>query len=426
MTAVSAHNTFMLRAKTWAIGVLLVLSTSAALTGIEKEPLSEYAARRARVAEEIKGSALILFGSPDPDLVKFKQESNFYYLTGFDQFDAVLLIDATVEPFDEVLFVRPRDPSQERWTGRKTAPGAEGEHQTGIRSVQPSSELSSRVAKTLQQTKKIFTLRGDRDSQDQIKKLAPTAELQSAGPVIAKLRLRKSPTELALLEKTIDITLRGHEAAARTIAPNVWEYEVEAALEYEFRRRGAERPAFPSIVGSGPNGTTLHYNSNSRQMRGGELVVVDVGSEYSGYAGDVTRTYPVSGKFNTRQREIYQIVLEAQKAALEKARPGARMQDVHQAAFSYIQSKGFGGEFPHGTSHHVGLEVHDVGAPDRLEPGMVITVEPGIYLDKEELGVRIEDMIVITSTGYRLLSDFPKEIAEIEALMARSSGNSRR
>jgi Xaa-Pro aminopeptidase len=418
----------MLRAKTWAIGVLLVLATSAVLTGIEKEPLSEYAARRARVAEEIKGSALILFGSPDPDLVKFKQENNFYYLTGFDQFDAVLLVDATVEPFDEVLFVRPRDPSQERWTGRKTATGAEGERQTGIRSVQPSSELSSRVAKTLQQTKKIFTLRNDRDSQDQIKKLAPTAELQAAESVIASLRVRKSPTELALLEKTAGITLRGHEAAARTIAPNVWEYEVEAAVEYEFRRRNAERPSFPSIIGSGPNSTTLHYNASIRQMRAGDLVVVDIGAEYSGYAGDVTRTYPVSGKFTDRQREIYQIVLDAQKAALAQAKPGARMQDVHQAALRYIQSKGFDrGEFPHGTSHHVGLQVHDVGGgANRLEPGMVITVEPGIYLDKEELGVRIEDMIVITSTGYRLLSDFPKEIAEIEALMARSSGNSQR
>jgi Xaa-Pro aminopeptidase len=171
----------------------------------------------------------------------------------------------------------------------------------------------------------------------------------------------------------------------------------------------------------------LHYNASTRQMRDGELVVVDIGAEYSGYAGDITRTYPVSGKFSARQREIYQIVLDAQKAALARVRPGATMQEVHQAALTHIQSKGFSrADFPHGTSHHVGLEVHDVTTTNRLEPGMVITVEPGIYLEKEQLGVRIEDMVIITEEGYRLISDFPKEIAEIEALMAGPSPNSGR
>ena len=411
----------------WIAALLaMVLTSTPALRAIEKEPLAEYAGRRARVAEAIKGSALLLFGMPDPDLVEFKQENNFYYLTGFNEFDAVLLIDATVEPAEEILFVPPRNPSQERWTGVKTSPGAEGERETGIRSVQPMPELASRVGKAVQKTQRIFTLRNDRRTQDRLRTLAPSAEIQAVEPVIAALRIRKSATELALLDKTAAITLRGHEAAMKTIAPGVYEYEVEAALEYEFRRLGAERPSFPSIVGSGINSTVLHYNASTRQMRDGDLVVVDIGAEYSGYAGDVTRTYPVNGKFNARQREIYQIVLDAQKAALEKARPGATMQEVHQAAFAYIQSKGFGrNDFPHGTSHHVGLEVHDVTGTNRLEPGMVITVEPGIYLEKEQLGVRIEDMIVITSTGYRLLSDFPKEIADIEARMARPSGNSR-
>jgi Xaa-Pro aminopeptidase len=163
-------------------------------------------------------------------------------------------------------------------------------------------------------------------------------------------------------------------------------------------------------------------------MRSGELVVVDIGAEYSGYAGDVTRTYPVDGKFTPRQREIYQIVLDAQKAALAMIRPGVTIREVHQAALAVIRSKGFTErDFPHGTSHHLGLEVHDVGDTRRpLEPGMVITVEPGIYLPNEQLGVRIEDDVVITPTGYRMISDFPKEIDEIEALMARATANSRR
>jgi Xaa-Pro aminopeptidase len=238
---------------------------------------------------------------------------------------------------------------------------------------------------------------------------------------MARQRIKKSATELALLEKTVNITLAGHEAAARTIAPGVWEYQVEAALEFEFRNRGAERPSFPSIVGSGPNSTILHYNASTRQMKAGDLVVVDIGAEYSGYAGDVTRTYPVSGKFTPRQREIYQIVLDAQKEALTKVKPGATLQEIHRAALAYIQSRGYAEQFPHGTSHYIGLYVHDVGNPRQpLEPGMALTVEPGIYIDREELGVRIEDDVVVTETGYRMLSTFPREIDEIEALMART------
>jgi Xaa-Pro aminopeptidase len=153
-------------------------------------------------------------------------------------------------------------------------------------------------------------------------------------------------------------------------------------------------------------------------MKAGDLVVVDVGAEYSGYAGDVTRTYPVSGRFTPRQREIYEIVLEAQKRALEKVKPGATSRQVHRAAYDYIESKGYAREFPHGTSHHLGLYVHDVGDTSReLEPGMVITVEPGIYIDNEALGVRIGDDVVVTEKGYRMLSNFPREIDEIEALM---------
>jgi Xaa-Pro aminopeptidase len=287
--------------------------------------------------------------------------------------------------------------------------------------------LQPRLAAAVQRSSRIFALAGDRTAEDKLRTLAPGASLQAAAPILGNLRMRKAATELTLLEKTAAVTMLGHRAAARTIAPGVWEYEVEAALEFEFRKAAAERPSFPSIIGSGPNSTVLHYNASTRQMRDGELVVVDIGAEYSGYAGDITRTYPVSGKFSARQREIYQIVLDAQKAALARVRPGATMQEVHQAALTHIQSKGFSrADFPHGTSHHVGLEVHDVTTTNRLEPGMVITVEPGIYLEKEQLGVRIEDMVIITEEGYRLISDFPKEIAEIEALMAGPSPNSGR
>jgi len=413
------------RVTNWLIAAaLLVIAATVPVTAIEKEPLAEYASRRARLAQQIKGSALVLFGAPDSDLVKFKQEDNFYYLTAFNEPDAVLFIDATGDAPEEVLFIKPRSANQERWTGATMSAGVEGQKETGVKSVEVLNEFAIAVARVTSKTRSLYTLTSNKRSTDQLRNLSPSSDIKSADPIIAALRIRKSATELALMEKTVKITLTGHEAAARTIAPGVWEYEVEAALEYEFRRRGAERPSFPTIVGSGPNSTVLHYNASTRQMQAGELVVVDIGSEYSGYAGDVTRTYPVSGKFTPRQREIYQIVLDAQKAALAMVRPGVTIGQVHQAALGYIRSKGYAGEFPHGTSHHLGLYVHDVGDTRRpLEPGMVITVEPGIYLDKEQLGVRIEDDVVVTETGYRMLSDFPKEINEIEALMARASSS---
>jgi len=417
----------MLRAKKPAIyALLLFIALSISLAAIEKEPLSEYASRRARVAAEIKGNALILYGNADSELVKFKQEDNFYYLTGFSEPDAVLVIDSTGDQPEETLFIKPRNPSQERWTGVTTSSGSDGQKATGLKSVQVLSELSPTMARITQRGRKLYTLNSDKHTMDQVRTFNAT-DIQNIAPIMANLRVRKSPTELTLLEKTIKISVSGQEAAARIIAPEVWEYQVEAAVEYEFRRRGAERPSFPSIIGSGPNSTVLHYNDSIRQMQSGDLVVVDIGAEYGGYAGDVTRTYPVNGKFTPRQREIYQIVLDAQKQALAAIKPGVTMQQVHQAAFNYIRSKGYEREFPHGTSHYLGLYVHDVG-PSRiaLEPGMVITVEPGIYLDKEQLGVRIEDDVVVTENGYRMLSDFPREIAEIEALMARSSSNPQR
>jgi Xaa-Pro aminopeptidase len=255
-----------------------------------------------------------------------------------------------------------------------------------------------------------------------LKKLSERAKavygLKDVEADIAYLRQIKSQTEIALLEKAIQITMKAQQAAARTIMPGAMEYEVEAALEYEFRRNGAERPGFPSIVGSGPNSTILHYDKSERRMQSGEVVVVDIGAEYGGYSADVTRTYPVSGKFSARQREIYQIVLDAQKAAIAKVKPGVRIRDIHQAAMDYIRSKGYEKFFIHGTSHHIGLEVHDIGETVRpLEPNMVITVEPGIYIPEEQIGVRIEDDVLVSAAGARVLSTFPKEIDEIEALV---------
>ena len=371
------------------------------LLATEKEPLGEYKSRRERLAARIKGNALVLRAAPEQELVKYQQERNFYYLTGFDQPGAILLLDASSDPPQEFFFLPERNSAAERWTGPKLGPGADVEKITGFARVLSTSDFDTTLKRASEGAKAVYGLK-DVESD------------------IAYLRQTKSPTEIALLEKAVQITLKAHQAAARTIAPGAVEYEVQAALEYEFTRNGAERPGYPSIVGSGLFSTILHYNVNTRRMQAGDVVVVDVGAEYSGYSADVTRTYPVSGKYSPRQREIYQIVLDAQKAAIAKVKPGARISDLHNAAMSHIRSKGYEKYFIHGTSHHIGLEVHDVGDTSRpFEPNMVITVEPGIYIPEEQLGIRIEDDVVVTTNGHRVLSDFPKEISEIESLFKR-------
>jgi Xaa-Pro aminopeptidase len=369
--------------------------------GAEKEPTAEYHARRVRLAQRIKGNVLVIRAAPDQELVKYYPEPNFYYLTGFDEPNAILLLDAASEPPQEFLFLPERKSAEERWTGAKLGPGTEAEKATGFAKVLAAPEFDATLKKASEHARSVYGLK-DVESD------------------IAWLRQVKSPTEIALLEKAIQITLKAEQAAARTIAPDVMEYEVEAALEYEFRRNGAERPGFPSIVGSGPYSTVLHYDKSERRMQNGDVVVVDIGAEYGGYSADVTRTYPVSGNFSQRQREVYQIVLDAQKAAIARIKPGARISDLHQAAMNYIRSKGYDKYFIHGTSHHIGLEVHDVGDTARpLEANMVVTVEPGIYIPEEQIGIRIEDDVLVTPTGYRVLSDFPREAAGIEALVKR-------
>jgi len=381
------------------VGAALLFLAIAPLLAIEKEPLTEYKARRDRLAARIQGNVLVLRAAPDQDLTKYYQERNFYYLTGFDQPDAILLLDAASNPSQEFLFLPERKPAAERWTGPKLGPGPEAEKATGFAKVLGTSEFDATLKQVSEHAKAVYGLK----------------EVESD---IAYLRQVKSDTEVALLDKAIQITLKAQRAAARTIAHGVMEYEVQAALEFEFTRNGAERPGYPSIVGSGPFSTVLHYDDNRRRMQAGDTVVVDVGAEYSGYSADVTRTFPVSGKFSPRQREIYQIVLDAQKAAIAKVKPGARISDLHNAAMSHIRSKGYDKYFIHGTSHHIGLEVHDVGDTSRpFEPNMVITVEPGIYIPEEQLGIRIEDDVLVTPTGYRVLSNFPKEISEIEGLV---------
>jgi Xaa-Pro aminopeptidase len=256
------------------------------------------------------------------------------------------------------------------------------------------------------------------------KRAAPAAGL------IARLRQVKDEEEIRRLREAVRITGEALREAMRAAEPGDWEYEIEAVIEYLFRTRGAERVGFPSIVGSGPNSTVLHYDESRRRTELGDLVVADVGAEYGYYSADITRTFPVSGRFTERQRAVYELVLGAQEAALERIRPGVTTRELGRAAREYMTrhsgdlcgARSCTAYFVHGLSHWLGMDVHDVGPRGvALEPGMVLTVEPGIYLADENLGVRIEDDVLVTPEGYEILSaDVPRDPDEIEALMARS------
>ncbi len=464
---------------------------------------------------------------------EYRQSSDLYYLTGMTEPNAVLLlapagitVDGAAVP--EVLFVPPRDPSQEVWTGRRL--GAERAQRelgvaravtvdqlpqlleqlaaadrrlyhlplpTGVAEgspladqlalltrlfsiLPPGGEPQSYVVRALLATDSEEAFRRNRRLLDRVDEVAPDTffapgplrEIAAAyrrsasftawqawrranvdarfadGTTLRRrldaLRTVKTPEEVALLRRAIDITAVAHREAMKSIEPGMHEYEVAALVEYVFHRNGAETPAFPSIVGSGENAVILHYETNRRRMRAGDLVVIDIGAEYHGYCADVTRTVPVGGRFSPEQRMIYELVLRAQSAGIRAVQVGAPFRAAHEAARDVIADGLMrlglireAGEvsrfFNHGTSHYLGLGVHDVGTGGPLTPGTVLTVEPGIYIPASpdvdrswwNIGVRIEDDVLVTDAGPVVLSEAaPRAPDEIEALMAeRGLGN---
>jgi Xaa-Pro aminopeptidase len=292
--------------------------------------------------------------------------------------------------------------------------------------VLPSENFESELRKQLKRYASIYSV--GQESTTQLKALAPIRDILSAGPMIAQLRMHKSPGELALLQKSVDVTLEAHRAAWKRAAPGLYEYQVAASMSALYFDAGCQRHAYAPIVGSGPNSTILHYSRNSRRMGRGELLLMDVGAECAGYAADITRTIPVGAPFTKRQREVYEIVLGAQNAVIAAVKPGLALSDLSKIAREYINTHGkdshgesLGKYFTHGVSHHVGLDVHD--ATDSSEPlaeGNVITVEPGIYIPEEDIGIRIEDMVEVTKDGARLMSGaLPRDPGEIEKALAR-------
>ena len=403
------------------------------LIGAPAIPTAEYQARRAALRKGLDGS-LVLFGrSEGPDEVyAFLQEPNFLYLTGWTEPGAMLLITAT----QEILFMPPHDEKREKFTGkRSSAEDATAHSVTGFETVQGTQKFEAALAIALSERENVYALPGQPDTE-KLKARYAFRQIADAAPLISKLRMKKSPSEIAAIQHTTDVTIEGHRAAWKRISAGLYEYQLAATISNVYLESGCERHAYAPIVGSGPNGTVLHYSANGRRMDRGELVVMDTAAECSDYASDVTRTIPVSGKFSPRQRELYDIVLGAQKAAIAAVKPGIRMAgppgdedapSLKKIALDYMNSHGkdrhgapLGKYFIHGLGHNVGLDVHDAFVVGPLEAGMVVTIEPGLYIPEEGIGIRIEDVVLVTDKGSKVLSAaLPREPDEIEKALAR-------
>jgi Xaa-Pro aminopeptidase len=454
-----------LRVRMMRFGVVLAVCVAAvvplaAQQRREREPNSVYAQRRAKLAAKIDGP-IVLLGytgrEEESETYIFAQEENFYYLTGHNEEEAALVIlpaggkkDSWEGP-REILFLPPKDAAKERWNGVRMSPSDPGiDSRTGFASVEPMPQLRAtveRLAKTfptfytiLPYEKEMGGYPHEKQTVDWLKLAAPMATAKDIRSSIVDLRVIKSPTEIAFLRQAIDLSDDAHMAAFRMMKPGLFEYQIAAKMVEVHAMGGSEAEAYAPIVGAGPNSTALHYDKLGRKIQDGDIVVMDVGAQYSGYTADITRTIPANGKFTARQKEIYDIVLGAQNAALAAVKPGAVLacrkgkDALQNIAYNYINTHGkdqngkpLGQYFIHGLGHDLGLNVHDPsGDPCRpLVAGMVITIEPGIYIPEENLGVRIEDDVLVTEDGHELLSSkLPRETAEIEKIMAEGEKKS--
>lgn len=400
-------------------------------------------ARRERLLEALEGAPALLSSSRQRDLEveyfqdsDYREDNDFFYLTGLETPGAWLALNMGGEGH-MVLFLPPRVPRAEQWTGERLGPGAEAQALSGIAEVQSSETMGDEISRWLGSYgrvgglsgEELYLSLGDAEDAETLAELFPVQPplLRDLDPILAELRLVKDAEELRRLREAARITMEAHREVWRVAGPGVTEYQAEAALEYVFRVHGAERVGFPSIVGSGPNSVVLHYDKSRRRMEAGDLVVVDIGAEFGYYTADITRTFPVSGRFSPRQRALYDLVLGAWEAGLAEIRPGATMRGVNGAVQRFLaeNSGDLCGErscapyLIHGVAHWLGMDVHDVGGGRvPFSAGMVLTLEPGLYLPDESLGVRIEDDVLITEDGHEVLTlGLPRRAEEVEAIM---------
>ena len=419
-------------------------------------PKEEFGERRTRVFTQMQpNSALLLFSEIEKRRnndcsYPFRQDSYFWYLTGFNEPNAALLLLKTEQAEKAIIFLRPRDPLLETWNGRRL--GVEhAPQQLNVNEAYSIEEFATVLPKILKNLTALYYVPEIHTWGDKLvtESAVSFSEILDWRPMLSEMRLIKSPNEIRLMQQAGQITALGHIKAMQTTRPNRFEYEIESDILHEFNRHCARFPSYNSIVAGGNNACILHYTENDRPLNDGDLVLIDAGCEFAMYAGDITRTFPVNGKFSQPQREIYELVLKAQKRAIELLIPGNSIKQANDEVIriktqglvdlgilkgdvdTLIEQQAYRQFYMHGLGHWLGLDVHDVGSYGQdkqriLEIGMVITVEPGIYIAEDAdvpeqykgIGVRIEDNLLMTEYGNKILTAAaPKEIADIENLM---------
>src|SRR5271165_3000989 len=433
---------------------LLDLSMGADCLSLDRQSNADYRARRMALAQKMSVGVAIIFAGTEAEgpnaVYGFRQDNNFYYLSGWAEPGAALVIASAVaakenvapRPYTEILFLPVHNVAQEKWTGPKLgADNPQAPAITGFDRVENLDRMPAELARVLGKTPAAIYEDGESSTSvsamDWLRR-TNTFPMRTSNhdvkPLLAQLRVVKDEGEIARIRHATDASIASHMAALQMLKPGLNERDIDARMQYEFMKRGCERPAYAPIVGSGPNSTVLHYSADDAQIKAGDVVVMDVAGEYAMYASDITRTAPASGKFTDRQREIYNIVLGAQQAAMSAFKQGktklsGRGSDaLVQVAYDYINSHGkdlhgqpLGQYFIHGLGHYVGLEVHDPGDINTPVPrGAVFTIEPGIYIPEEKLGVRIEDIVWVSPDGklVNLTAALPHSAEEIEAAMA--------
>lgn len=390
--------------------------------------------RRATVMKALDGGVAILYGATESSgIVKggFVQDSNFYYLTGVSEPGAVLILAPGEHRYQETLYLKPRNPEIEDWDGRRDPLGDALNEKLGFERVARTNRLPRDLTAMLQRSKKaVFLgpvvsataplpkeLKMLRDAQTRV----PGSSLENMADLVPEMRRIKDDGEIELIRKAVDITGKGIRAAMQSVEPGMLEFQLQSILENAYQLEGAQFLGFGTILAAGPNATVLHYGSNDQPIADSGLVLIDTGAAWQHYTADISRTFPVSGKFSPREKELYELVLKAADTAIANIRPGAdHNTDLHEVAKGVLEEAGYAEYFIHGVGHFVGLDVHDAGDYSKpLEEGVVLTIEPGIYIPEEGIGIRIEDVVLVTKDGAELLSrNIPRTVEEIEAAMA--------
>jgi Xaa-Pro aminopeptidase len=388
-------------------------------------PATIYRARRERVMKELDGCVAVVAARGETNGVTedFRQDADFFWLTGLNEGEAWILLAPRAKYDRTTLFLKPRDPEHERWTGPRDPLSPALLERYGVDKVGRGRPDRAAIGAGLG-TECVAVIAPVEDPKDERPDAMLSRQVAAAlglrlvykRDLLARMREAHEPEEIARIERAVEVTRAGHDAAARATVAGVTERYVQTKIEYAFFTNGATGLSYSSIVGSGPNGAVLHWDHNDRVLKDGDLVVVDAAAEYGRYASDVTRTYPVGGRFTEEQAKVYRAVYQAQEDVFAAIKPGVSMADLQKVAEASLKRAGYLEAFIHGFGHFLGLDVHDAGRYDLPLPvGAAFTVEPGVYLPGSGFGVRIEDDVIVTETGYRLLStNVPRKLEDVE------------